>query len=122
MEIDKDFVPSTIEAAVDHIVESLSDEDREFITNDNSPAAIHHTIGRYIRNSWSLWEPDTPLKLDAVLKYGIAHADDISGLILDWVFAKVIRDNFDPRSACERFHEHWRNMGTDSLTAGGWKE
>lgn len=121
MKIDQDFVPSTIEAAVDHIVKVLEEDELKFIVQENgSTAVIHHTAGRYMRNTWSLWSPDTPLKRDAVNKYLIAHPDDISGLIFDWVFAKVRGESFDPQECCNRFHEHWKQYGQTSLEAGGW--
>ena len=121
MRINEDFVPSTVEAAVRHIVESISDEERDLIQEDRDVGfKVHHTIGRYIRNNWSLWEKGTPLKEDAVHTYGIAHADDISGLIIDWVAALVRADDFDPQVACQRFHAHWKKLETDSLKAGGY--
>lgn len=123
MEINPDFVPSTIEEAINHIVESLDEKECEFIRSSGDSVVIHHTVGRYIRNNWSLWSPDTPLKRDAVETYQIAHADDISGLIFDWVYAKVQGIPFDPQECCERFHEHWAQAqfgGQTSLEAGGW--
>lgn len=50
----------------------------------------------FLRNSWSLWATDSPIKRDAMEKYKISHADDISGLILEWVYAKVCGVKFDP--------------------------
>ena len=123
MKINQDIVPSTIERAVDHIVESLADEEKRdirFASSQDSLCAGHHTVGRYIRNEWSLWEPDSPLKRNAVETYGIAHADDISGLIIEWVFAKIKRREFDPIKHVQIYHEHWVAAGTDSLKAGGW--
>ena len=121
MNINQDIVPSTIERAVDHIVESLSDEEKQAIFEEPTNSwACYHAIGRYIRNEWSLWEPDSPLKRDAVETYGIAHADDISGLIIEWVFSKIKRHEFDPIKHVQIYHEHWVAAGTDSLKAGGW--
>lgn len=114
--------PATVKEAVDQVVNNISEEDRNKIksTKNDRSYEYHHTVGRYLRNNWSLWEPDTPLKRDAVYTYGIAHADDISGLILSWVWAEIRGVDFDPHQECERFHRHWEAYGTDSLTAGGW--
>lgn len=120
MNINQDYVPSTIKDAVNHIVESLSIEDRQFIEAYNNNASVHHTIGRYIRNNWSLWGKDSPLKRDAVNTYGIAHADDISSLVLDWVYHIVNKEEFNPHQAVKKFHEHWGSFGMTSLEAGGW--
>jgi len=120
-DIDQDSVPSTVKAAVDILVARMDDDDKKHIrTLKDKGASVHHTIGRFVRNSWSLWEPDSPLKRDAVNTYWIAHADDISGLIMAWVWAEVRNEEFDPHKECERFHKHWNGYGTDSLSAGGW--
>ena len=123
MNIDKDVVPSTIEQAVEHVCKALEEQDREYILDvgPNCANSVHHTIGRYIRNSWSLWQDDTPLKRDAVSNYSIAHPDDISGLILEWVVHQVKGLLFDPQAHCERYHKHWNQFGMTSLEAGGWK-
>ncbi len=128
--------PKCIEQAVDFIVKNLSDEDVNFINNQSvskievvidgkfreivDSSSIHMSYGRFLRNKWNLWG-DCELKRDAIENYGIAHADDISGLILDWVFAKVKNQVFDPQVVCERFHKHWANFGMTSLQAGGIK-
>ncbi len=115
--------PESVEAAVNTVIDRMSDEDKAKIQamDDDRSYEYHHTVGRYLRNDWSLWEPDTPIKRDAVASYGIAHADDISGLILSWVWAKIRSIDFDPKKYCESYHEHWRACGTDALTAGGWE-
>src|SRR5690606_28530324 len=120
MDINKDFVPSTIQEAVGHIVSVINEEESELIKNDKDIAdKCHHTLGQYLRNNWSLWEPDTPLKRDAIERYKIAHADDISSLILDWVVAIIRDDGFCPYEECKVFHEHWKKYGMTSLEAGG---
>lgn len=60
------------------------------------PSAMHHDLGMTIRTDWSLWERDTPLKRDAVTNYGIAHPDDITGLILAWASAVIRAEPFTP--------------------------
>lgn len=119
MKLDLDRVPSTVAGAVDMIIDALEEPDRRFILSHPS-MAVHHTTGRYLRNAWSLWENDSPLKRDAVKVYGIAHADDITGLILEWVWHRMRKLDFDPQQFVKRYHAHWRNMGTDALAAGGW--
>ena len=119
MQIDMDSVPATVAVAVDQLFHSLEEDDIKFIES-NPVEAVHHTVGMSVRNAWSLWEPDSPLKRDAVEKYGIAHADDISGLIFAWLYAKVRREDFAPAIHAQRYHRHWERQGTDALTAGGW--
>ena len=118
MKIDPDSVPSTVSEAVDRLYSALNVEEIEEIRKQHQLGS-HHGFGTFLRNNWSLWG-DTPLKRDAVATYKIAHADDISSLIRDWVVAKVCAEKFDPYEVCERFHEHWQRYGTTSLEAAGW--
>lgn len=119
MPYSEDFVPATIEQAVDSIVDNLEEQEKQIIIQSD-PANHHFQFGMSMRNNWSLWEKETPIKRDAVEKYKIAHADDLSGLIMEWVWAKVNQKEFDPVSYCERFHTHWRQFGISSLEAGGY--
>lgn len=122
MTTNPDLVPDTIAGAVQHILDNLTESEREAIRRSPGSHTVHHTIGQHFRNSWSLWEPDTPLKRDAVATYRIAHADDISGLMLEWVWARVRGEDFDPREHVEHYHAHWAKYEKQtSLEAGGWK-
>ncbi len=143
--IDEDYVPSTMEEAVDHMVARLSDSDREEIRRrwekikSEKPiifrvdvngvskeremrrsimAASHFFTGMQIRNSWSFWKWNTPIKRDCIEKYQIAHADDMSGLLLEWVAHKAIGEPFDPVEHCQGYHEHWADYGQTSIEAG----
>lgn len=112
--------PTTIREAVNVLVSGLSDSELKFI-RENDSSSVHHTVGRNIRNEWGLWNINSPLRLDAVNTYKIAHPDDISGLIFAWVWALVRNETFDPYKECERFHKHWEQQsGMTSLEAGGW--
>ena len=120
MEVDQDKVPSTVRSAVQMLVDSLSDADLAVV--QATEAGEHHfQVGQGLRNGWSLWATDSPLKRDAVANYKIAHADDISGLILAWAFALARREPFDPQQHCQIYHEHWQRYGLTSLQAGGWE-
>lgn len=122
MPTSKNWVPSTIAEAVDNIVAGADEEERKYI-KESTPESNHFFGGMAMRNGWKLWEKETPLKRDAVETYKIAHADDISSLILDWAWAKVRGEEFDAASACERFHTHWREQsGMSSLQAGGYHD
>jgi hypothetical protein len=113
-------VPTTINEAVDRIYTDLAEKDREFILSNDS-AAIHFTTGMAIRNKWGLWKPDSALRRFSAIHYGIAHADDISGLILEMVWAKVRGQNYDWRAYRDRVNKHWlETMGKTALEAGGF--
>ncbi len=120
MNINQDKVPSTVRSAVQMLVDSLSDEDRKVVLASDA-SEQHFPVGQGLRSGWSLWAADSPLKRDAVTKYKISHADDISGLILAWAFAMSRREPFDPQQHCQIYHEHWQRYGLKSLQAGGWE-
>jgi len=120
MNINGDIIPSSIKSAVETLVSAMDEQDKRAIRAASDGTVFHHTLGTGMRNAWSFWEADSPLKRDAVASYGIAHADDISGLIIAWTCAEVRGESFDPVAHCQKFHEHWAMYGTDALAAGGW--
>ena len=121
MKFDPDKKPKTISEAVDTLVSMLEPNEVEAVKGGLTVAEIHSSFGMRLRNAWRLWDNGTAIKNDAVATYGIAHGDDLSGLIMEWAFAKVRGDAFDPQSHVAQYHEHWREAGTDALTAGNWK-
>jgi len=118
MKLNPDKVPATFDEAVRVLHDSLSATDREVIM-ECSPADVHHTVGRYVRNNWSLWE-DTPLKRDFISRFKLfGHADDISGLLMTSLWAVVCRTpNLAEVQAqeVERYRAHWRNYGVNPET------
>ena len=119
MNIDIDCVPNTAEEAVAALVKAASSEDLEGVRAESASwAQVHFGFGMFIRNAWSLWE-DTPIRRDCISRWKIAHADDVSSLLLAWFIAEVRGDAFDPEKYCERFHEHWESYGTTALKAAG---
>lgn len=111
---------NTIEEAVSYLYHNLSHAEFMHIRKSEFPGPeAHFTLGRSIRNNWGLWSHESLLRKDAISKYGIAHADDISGLIIAWMVAKVKGVDFDPFEECKKYHEHWAKLGMTSLAAGG---
>lgn len=74
-------IPDTIEEALLSLDEMLLDEDKQFI-KENGSISVHHTLGRWIRNNWKLWE-EKPNKLkQSLIDLGITHPDDMSDHII----------------------------------------
>lgn len=112
------FEPQTIRELVVYLCSQLRKEGRDYIlANDSS--SIHFSAGMSLRNDFGLWNKESPLVQDAIKTYGIAHADDISGLVYDWVWAIIRSEEFNPLLCVERFHKHWKQFGQTSLEAGG---
>lgn len=106
--------PKTLDEAVDLIVADLRPEDRDYIAIEGVSGA-HHGFGMHMRNGWGLWH-DSPLAQHFKTTYGLGHADDMSGMILAAVEAKVRGQIFDPEPEVARYKEHWRRYGVDPLT------
>lgn len=111
----------TVEKVVNDFCKFLTEEEKIFIQN-NDYNSVHHSFGRSLRNDLNLWSNDNPVKLDAINNYGIAHADDISGLISAWIWAKVRNEDFNQLEHCKKYHDHWKKFGTTALKAGNWHE
>lgn len=122
MQLDEDYVPSTIESAINEIYCGFTDSEVSAIKHTSFDEAYIFYMSRYgmtIRNCWSIWLNDTPLKKDAVKTYKIAHADDISSLIIASAISRVRGEKFNEFEWCDRFHSHWEKLGMTSLQAGG---
>lgn len=121
MKINQDFVPSTVNEAIDYLYNNLSDEDKKFIKSEDNSACVHFTIGMDIRNDFSLWEENTPISLDFQKRFGLfGHGDDLSGIILDGVWAKVnnkTNDEIDKilNQSADKFKKHWINLGINPV-------
>lgn len=116
MQIPMDRVPMSLEEAVEIIVGSLDDSERDFILEHTNHAEIHHTFGQHIRNAWSLWDLDTILVTHFKERFKIGHADDISGMICSHVWSEVYGVPIYSNDIVKRYHKHWKKMGVDPVT------
>ena len=116
--IDQDWVPSLIAEAVDAFYNCLEEADHRYIKrNSEFVAATHHSIGQALRNTWSLWEHDTPLKRDFVAQTGLwGQGDDVSGYIITKVARRVRGESEDCSALIEDWKQHWTDQGIDYTT------
>lgn len=111
MIINQDKVPIDLDDAVTTLKEGLSTEDiAEFKKKSFEPALLHSSIGRILRNDWSLWEKETILVKWFFQKYGIDHADDISGIVLDCLYRDVIGEPRQAEALAKKFITHWKKQ------------
>jgi len=118
MNLNEDKVPTTINEAVEMLFNALSDSDREDVKK-HPPEAVHFTLGMYLRNGWSLWERDMPLNRDFRERFKLfGHGDDVSGMILKSVWAKVCGLNVEEiqKAEAEHYRQHWQRAGLDPET------
>jgi len=109
----KKYIPETLDDAINHLYENLTDRDIHFIKYNES-YSIHHSGGMSLRNNWGLWQKNTPFKKDIKSRFNLfGHADDCSGLIFAGLWAKV--KNKDVNDAlnkeAKRYHKHWPKYG-----------
>ena len=111
MKFNEDVVPSNLNEAVTILRDSLTAEDVMEIQKENSdPSRLHFTLGMYLRNSWSLWEEDLPMKNWFTKEYGINHPDDISSIILDCLWRDVRNEPRQDKMMAEKYKKYWKKM------------
>lgn len=71
---------------------------------------IHHFGGRVIRNAWGLWT-GSPLAVHLYRRFGLVHADDMSGLILHCAWQELNDLNWDAEAVVDRYNAHWKKNG-----------
>ena len=91
--ISLDIVPSTVRQAAELLATSLDDDQRKYFRT-TPPETIRLVFAGAIRAGWSMWEMNTPLQRDAIKHYAIAHAEDVSSLIVYWARALVLGEDF----------------------------
>lgn len=114
-------IPETLEAAIDSLYASLSEDEKTHIrTADSAPGQHHMFGGMAMRNTWNLWgarpEASTVLCDHFKSRFGLGCADDMSGMILKGLWDKVCGEAYDPNVDAAHYHEFWRRQGLDALT------
>lgn len=82
------FLPTTLQEAILALDDLLSDEDRaeaDRRIKEEDPADVaadlHHSLGRYLRNTWGLWAGG-PLARHLREDHGIVDPDNMSHHII----------------------------------------
>lgn len=104
--------PSTYEEAVKILV------DAKF---DTSPLN-HHIGGMAMRNDWNFWDPESAMHKEFRDRFGLWHADDMSGLISAEVEATVKKQPFDRKAHILSYHRHWRQYSLNPYTGNEIKD
>lgn len=114
MKISLDKIPETLDEAVYILKESIETQNEE--ERLQSPVGLHFGLGMYLRNNWKLWEKETPLVKWFISNFGIGHADDISGTILEALSASLEGREFDVKKHVQIYLNHWKMFGVDPVT------
>ena len=112
MIIPLDVVPTNLEEAVKVLKDNLTMEDIEEIRRPTSVSTQCHFSGcMAIRNEWSLWDETTILVRWFQGRYGLTHADDISGIILECLWNDIRGEPRRDKILAEQFKKHWEKQG-----------
>lgn len=117
MNLSEDKVPATLDEAIQMLFDGLNKEDIDYIKN-NSSCSVHFEFGMALRNNWSMHDASSPLKEDIKARYGVSMADDLSGLVLGGLWAKVLGQDVQKmlEEEAKRFRMHWKAQGVDPLS------
>src|SRR4051812_43959254 len=110
MKINLDQVPRNLSQCLSILKAGIEDGDRVYLKAN--AGGLHFSLGMYLRNNWSLWDKDTVLVKWFQDNFGIVHADDISGVILEALSHELTHDNscFDAAEYVKKYHKHWINL------------
>ena len=107
MKLNQDSVPATLDEAIRLLQEAMTSQEIKEVSKLES-SELHFSLGMYLRNQWSLWDKDSIINTWFRTTYGVDHADDVSGIILEC----LINDfNGQPRKdkiLAKKFIEHWK--------------
>ena len=74
-------IPNNPLEAIKCLDEITNDEDKKYLIKHGA-LSVHHSLGRWIRNNWGLWdEQDNKLKSN-LRKLKFEHPDDMSNYII----------------------------------------
>jgi hypothetical protein len=99
-----------LDKAVNVLLNVLTSNDLKAIEKNQTDYRFISLLGKDIRNNFKLWELDNPLVLWFKKTYGIDHADDISEIIINCLFAKVKKQKYDPSKDVLRIKDYWKNI------------
>ena len=86
--MENNYIPKNLEEAIKYLDKELSQEDKDYLI-ENGAIYAHHSLGRWIRNNWNLWNGESELK-ESLLKLGYLHPDDMSNYIIE-EFVKYLK-------------------------------
>lgn len=112
----KDKIPQTLEEAVNVLIsKNLSDISR---LKKEDMAKYHFSVGMNIRNAWGLWDEGSTLHKHFKEKYGLWHADDMSGLIFHCFNNAINSRPWEAEKKAEYYKEYWKGVKITGVRHG----
>jgi hypothetical protein len=113
------MLPTNLEECFKVLKDFLSADDLAFIKkNHKNVSALHHTLGRKIRNEWGLWS-GSELK-QYFEKLNLPHPDDMSGVILHSFHLHLNGLPLEVEKQIKKYQEYWEavNSGVTNFFIG----
>lgn len=102
------MIPKNIEECFEILNKELKPDDLAFIkASDDNATKLHHSLGRYLRNTWGLWGGSDLKRYFWDL--GINHPDDMSSIILHSYHRHLNNKPLEVEAQVQRFREFWNN-------------
>lgn len=79
------MIPNNLEEAIKELDNELLDEDKDYLL-EHGALSVHHSLGRWIRNTWELWDDEGNELKTSLKKLGYSHPDDMSNYIIEKYF------------------------------------
>ncbi len=79
---------------------------------DKVSAQLHHSLGRWLRNEWELWDEKSPFH-KWFLGLGIHYADDMSGIIITTFYRRLNGLPLCLRGQIRNYKEYWAKEKDD---------
>lgn len=111
----RDLHPRNVDEAIELLIENLTEEDI-FEIKKSGPGQHHFGFGMALRNAWIHSDPSCELVKTCLDTYGVSMPDDISGLIMSGLFARVKNEEVDLFKEADGYRRHWIEAGCDPAT------
>lgn len=104
-----DVVPATATEALTMFIEALENDEKDALrdVDDDQTAIFHDTMGKEIRNEWSMYEKDTRL-YHSFKAIGITHPDDMSGIIIQSAHRQLNNKPIKLKEQVSKYQVYWK--------------
>lgn len=89
----------------------LRPEIERFTALDYPVEALHHTLGRYLRNEWGFWGVEKTDLIQWLNKVGIYHPDDMSSICIETYYRMQRNMPVELEMQVQRYKDFWKSNG-----------
>ncbi len=105
-------IPENLIDALTELQKILPLDGKIFILLHNEEevsARLHHSLGRHLRNTWGLWDENSPF-YKWFFALGIRHADDMSGIIITTFYRRLNCIPLCVHEQIKKYKEYWERI------------